>query len=602
MRIETTTGAIIKRTSKNLAMPGDMKFSLFVVFFLFAGVVTSCSWFRSGPPPAKYAQLLTKRGVPQKADNIQEAYSHFMLASMAMQSGRHEQAREHLAGAIEKDSKSIYLHLKMAALLKILKDYRSAVVYARKCQDLDPGNVESLIILGELYGLLQETDRAIEQYNKVLDHEPENQRIRLLLTTILIRQGQFPKALLHLERLLAKSPELVVAHYYRGRIHFELKQYREAEESFLEAIKLNKSLEPALFDLGTLYHAEGRYLDATGIYERLLEFYPDNMTVRERLVNLHLKFGRKTEAEEQMNKIKENAGPGETGRKTLGLIYLKQGRFDESIEELNLIVSAWPEDYKARYYLATACEEKGDIEKALKHFRLIKQESKYYVNTQMHIAYLLHSKKNYAEATAVLEKAIELKKEKTGLYLMLSSIHETEEEYEKAVEVVKRGLDQDEKNLELIYRLGVIFDKSGKKASCLEQMRKVLEIKPDHADALNFIGYTYAEQGIRLDEAMELVQKALKIKPDSGYIIDSLGWVYFQKGLYDKAVRYLEKAAKLTPDDPTINQHLGDTYFEKKQYQKAMEYYKKALSLKHPDETKLKEKIDEAEKRLKGKK
>jgi len=174
---------------------------------------------------------------------------------------------------------------------------------------------------------------------------------------------------------------------------------------------------------------------------------------------------------------------------------------------------------------------------------------------------------------------------------MLASLYETREEYEKAIEVIKEGLNQDEKNIDLIFRLGVLLDKTGDKESCVEQMQKTLEINPDYADSLNYIGYTYAEQGIRLDEAMDLIQKALKLKPGSGYIMDSLGWVYFQKGLYDEAVSHLEKAVKLTPDDPTINAHLGDAYLNKKIYNKALERYKKALSLNHPDEEELKKKI-----------
>jgi tetratricopeptide (TPR) repeat protein len=100
---------------------------------------------------------------------------------------------------------------------------------------------------------------------------------------------------------------------------------------------------------------------------------------------------------------------------------------------------------------------------------------------------------------------------------------------------------------------------------------------------------------------MELIQKALKLKPKSGYIIDSLGWVYFRKGLYDEALHYLKKAAKLTSNDPTINEHLGDAYFKKKNFEKALEHYKKALSLKHPEENKVKQKIVDVERFLKGK-
>jgi tetratricopeptide (TPR) repeat protein len=130
-------------------------------------------------------------------------------------------------------------------------------------------------------------------------------------------------------------------------------------------------------------------------------------------------------------------------------------------------------------------------------------------------------------------------------------------------------------------------------------MRQVLKIDPDNVDALNYIGYTYAEQGVRLDEALFLIQKALKLKPNSGYIIDSLGWVYFQKGQYEKAVATLLKAATLTGKDPTIQEHLGDAYHKLKEYKKALQYYKKALSLEHPEEKRIKEKIAEVRERLK---
>jgi tetratricopeptide (TPR) repeat protein len=130
-------------------------------------------------------------------------------------------------------------------------------------------------------------------------------------------------------------------------------------------------------------------------------------------------------------------------------------------------------------------------------------------------------------------------------------------------------------------------------------MQKVLQIDPNHADALNYIGYTYAEQGIHLDEAMALIKKALGIRPESGYIMDSLGWVYYKKGDYHKAIHHLENAVKLTPDDPTINEHLGDAYLKKKDYKNALNYYKKALSLESPMEKQLKEKIIEVEELLK---
>lgn len=111
-------------------------------------------------------------------------------------------------------------------------------------------------------------------------------------------------------------------------------------------------------------------------------------------------------------------------------------------------------------------------------------------------------------------------------------------------------------------------------------MREVISLNPEHANALNYLGYTFADKGIHLDEALELVQKALKLKPDSGYITDSLGWVYYKKGEYVRAVTELEKAIELTPDDPIITEHLGDSYLKVNLLKKALKFYERALQLK----------------------
>ncbi len=110
-------------------------------------------------------------------------------------------------------------------------------------------------------------------------------------------------------------------------------------------------------------------------------------------------------------------------------------------------------------------------------------------------------------------------------------------------------------------------------------MRKVLEINPDHVDALNFIGYSFAEMGKNLDEAETLVIKALELSPNKGYIIDSLGWIYYKKGDLERALELLLKAARLTSNDPEVMEHIGDVYTEKGQLKKALDYYKKGLEI-----------------------
>ena len=92
-------------------------------------------------------------------------------------------------------------------------------------------------------------------------------------------------------------------------------------------------------------------------------------------------------------------------------------------------------------------------------------------------------------------------------------------------------------------------------------MSKALELQPDQPHVLNYLGYSWIDQGINLDEGMKMIKRAVEQRPDDGYIVDSLGWAYYRIGNYDDAVKNLERAIDLKPEDPTINDHLGDAYW-----------------------------------------
>jgi Tfp pilus assembly protein PilF len=128
-------------------------------------------------------------------------------------------------------------------------------------------------------------------------------------------------------------------------------------------------------------------------------------------------------------------------------------------------------------------------------------------------------------------------------------------------------------------------------------MKTILRIDPKDASALNYLGYTYAEMGIHLDQALKLVQRALEIRPEDGYITDSLGWVYYKKQVYDKAVFYLEKAVELSNYETVIAAHLADAYLKTGQREKAVAMYKKALDNAGQDQ---KEEIREIKEKLKN--
>ncbi len=125
--------------------------------------------------------------------------------------------------------------------------------------------------------------------------------------------------------------------------------------------------------------------------------------------------------------------------------------------------------------------------------------------------------------------------------------------------------------------MGMVYEKTGRFDDMVAQMKRVLQINPSHADALNYLGYSYAEKGIKLDSALAMVQKALTLKPGRGYIIDSLGWIYYKMGRYNHALAELTRAAGLDKKDPVVLEHLGDVYMSLNRKQDAVNAWKKSL-------------------------
>ena len=195
----------------------------------------------------------------------------------------------------------------------------------------------------------------------------------------------------------------------------------------------------------------------------------------------------------------------------------------------------------------------------------------------------------------MMDEAIQIKPKDGDLYLILAALYEKENQLQKAIDTLKKGLEQDKEDIELHFQIGATYDKLGDFDKMATEMKEVLRLNPDHADALNYLGYSYAERGVLLEEALHLIQKAMTLKPDAGYITDSLGWVYFKLGDYGRAVIELEKANQLTPDDPTVTEHLADGYSKLNRTEKAIEFYEKAQKLDpKPDQVeRLKNKIKE---------
>ena len=119
----------------------------------------------------------------------------------------------------------------------------------------------------------------------------------------------------------------------------------------------------------------------------------------------------------------------------------------------------------------------------------------------------------------------------------------------------------DKANWVYYYFRGICEERSKQWSKAEADMRKALELQPEQPHVLNYLGYSWIDQGINLDEGMKMIKRAVDQRPDDGYIVDSLGWAYYRIGNYEDAVKNLERAIDLKPEDPTINDHLGDAYW-----------------------------------------
>lgn len=180
-----------------------------------------------------------------------------------------------------------------------------------------------------------------------------------------------------------------------------------------------------------------------------------------------------------------------------------------------------------------------------------------------------------------------------GLYSLLASLYMEQDQIEKGYELLDAALIRYPDNATIYFEYGLLREQDGSQQQAIALMKKVLEIDPDHTEALNYLGYTWADNNTNLEKALEYIQKAIQLKPGNGYIQDSLGWVYFRMGKLELAAIEILKALELEPQDPNIYEHLGDIYMAQGQQKKAIQAYQEAEKLfqKAGDKARLLKKI-----------
>ena len=160
-------------------------------------------------------------------------------------------------------------------------------------------------------------------------------------------------------------------------------------------------------------------------------------------------------------------------------------------------------------------------------------------------------------------------------------------DYAQAYQVLSAGLKTYPDSPDLLYDQAMMAEKINKLDVLETNLRRVIHIKPDEAQAYNALGYTLADRTTRLDEAVELLDKALSLAPDDPFILDSMGWAQYRKGNFERARTYLDRAYKVRPD-PEIAAHLGEVLWAHGQRDDASTLWQSSLKT-HPQNEVLQE-------------
>ena len=298
---------------------------------------------------------------------------------------------------------------------------------------------------------------------------------------------------------------------------------------------------------------------ATAIYEAFDKKLPRHPLVQEDL--------RETRAGKKMPPLVDSPQTGAAeALYGIGAQLTRHGGEDLALVYLQLALYLAPNHPLALLSLADLYESVKKPAMAIKVYERMPASSVLKRNAQIQLATNLDAADRSEEAIKILKGVTAEDPKDVEAIMALGNIERGRKKFADCAQTYAQGLsalpDANEKtNWVYYYYRGICEERSKQWNKAEADMRKALDLQPEQPHVLNYLGYSWIDQGINLDEGMKMIKRAVDQRPDDGYIVDSLGWAYFRIGNYEDAVKNLERAIDLKPEDPTINDHLGDAYW-----------------------------------------
>jgi tetratricopeptide (TPR) repeat protein len=366
----------------------------------------------------------------------------------------------------------------------------------------------------------------------------------------------------------------MLARLYRAMGEVEL-----ARGMYERVLELNWSFLQAL-DAAEFYEQIREYDKAVELYTKLLEEEPDNETCRRKLAGLYMLLGKPEQAVVELETLRTSSEEPDKVDLAIGRLLLEQKKYKKAIHHFGRMLVAYPQMDIVRPLMALAYYESGDGAGAKKVLAQVPVDSKDYEDAILMLVRLYQEEDKLAGAVEILEHAIKVSSAKhQSFFFLLAAIYHKNNEPQKGVAVFERVVKAFPEESRVWFEYGLYMDRIGQQQKAMAHMLRVLELDPEDPYALNYVGYTWADNGTNLDQALDYISRAVAARPEDGFVRDSLGWVHYKRGDFDKAVTVLFEAVEMQPEDPTINEHLGDAYMKTGDFAKAAERYEKAVSL-----------------------
>ncbi len=506
------------------------------------------------------------------------SYFYYLWGAHAEYDQRFDEALEAYQKSLICDPAATHIEKKLPVLLFRLGETEKAAELLRAGIKKDPDDISQYLLLAHLSIQQNKRNDAIMLYSEVLERDPTNEGVLLRLGILSVQQGELDKAEKVFKRLIKQNPEMYFGRIYLARLFLMKGKNEHAEQAYEKALDLNWSPE-LVFEMVEFYQSHERYQDMLRLYQTVLDNDAENEQAILGKIQTLLALEKDEEALAELRRLKRINSNTARLDMAISKILLRLGKIPEAAEVLEGIRSGDTAS-EANYLLGLIAFQSKLGETALAYLQAIDPSAEEYVDGVYLQIRIMRSLDMHHEAVELLKKATENPKSQTPVfYALLSSIYQEQERVEEAMASITAGTRAFPKNDQLHFEHALLLERSGLHKKALSAMLRVLELRPDHPEALNFVGYSWADQNINLNQAYQYILRAAELEPDNGFIKDSLGWVHYRLGNFDNALEALLHALELEPKDPHIYVHLGDVYRALNRVDDARDAYRRGLEM-----------------------